>query len=64
MRVNIVDPGGLRTDMHAEAFPGLDPMDFPEPEIVTGLFVELAEPSCTRHGELIRAQPNARPPVR
>ncbi len=64
VRVNIVDPGGLRTDMHAEAFPGLDPMDFPEPEIVTGLFVELAEPSCTRHGELIRAQPNARPPVR
>ncbi len=63
LRINLVDPGGLRTDMHAEAFPGLDPMDFPEPETVTGTFVELAEPACTRHGELVRAQPNARPGV-
>ncbi len=60
VRINLLDPGGLRTDMHAEAFPGLDPMDFPEPETITGVFVDLAEPACTRHGELVRAQPNAR----
>jgi NAD(P)-dependent dehydrogenase (short-subunit alcohol dehydrogenase family) len=63
IRVNLIDPGGLRTEMHAEAFPGFDPMDFPLPETVTGVFVDMAEPACTRHGETVRAQPNARPPV-
>jgi NAD(P)-dependent dehydrogenase (short-subunit alcohol dehydrogenase family) len=56
IRVNIVDPGGVRTEMHAEAFPGLDPMQFPPPEAVTETFVELAEPACRRHGEIVHAQ--------
>jgi len=56
IRVNIVDPGGVRTEMHAEAFPGLDPMQFPPPEAVTETFVELAETACRRHGEIVRAQ--------
>jgi hypothetical protein len=56
VRVNLLNPGGLRTDMHAEAFPGLDPMNFPLPEIVTEAFVALAEASCLHHGEMISAQ--------
>jgi len=59
IRVNIVDPGGVRTEMHAEAFPGLDPMQFPPPEAVTETFVELAETACRRHGEIVRAQKRA-----
>jgi NAD(P)-dependent dehydrogenase (short-subunit alcohol dehydrogenase family) len=56
IRVNLLNPGGVRTDMHAEAFPGLDPMKFPPPEAVTEAFVALAEPGCMRHGELVNAQ--------
>ena len=56
IRVNIINPGGVRTEMHAEAWPGLDPMNFPPPEAVTETFVELAEASCTRHGEMVNAQ--------
>jgi NAD(P)-dependent dehydrogenase (short-subunit alcohol dehydrogenase family) len=56
IRVNLINPGGVRTAMHAEAWPGLDPMDFPLPEAVTETFVALAEPSCKRHGEIVNAQ--------
>jgi NAD(P)-dependent dehydrogenase (short-subunit alcohol dehydrogenase family) len=62
IRVNLINPGGVRTEMHAEAWPGLDPMDFPPPEAVTEAFVALAEPSCARHGEMIDAQPPRQPP--
>ena len=54
VRVNLVDPGALRTKLRAEAFPGENPADVPPPESVTEIFVALAEASCTRHGELIR----------
>jgi NAD(P)-dependent dehydrogenase (short-subunit alcohol dehydrogenase family) len=56
LRVNLVDPGRTRTAMRAKAYPGEDPATLPTPEAVTGLFVELAEPACTRHGERISAQ--------
>ncbi len=54
VRVNLVDPGALRTKLRAEAFPGENPADVPPPESVTETFVALAEAACTRHGELIR----------
>jgi hypothetical protein len=41
--------------MRAEAFPGEDPMTLPPPESVTDVFIELAEPGCERHGEIIPA---------
>lgn len=53
LRVNLVDPGATRTRMRAEAYPAEDPKTLKPPEAVTETFVELAEPSCTRHGELI-----------
>lgn len=55
IRVNIVDPGRVRTKMRAEAFPGEDPLTLPTPAEVTDLFLELADPACTKHGERIRA---------
>lgn len=53
LRVNLISPGAIRTTMRAEAYPGEDPMTLPAPEDITDMFVELALPSCTRHGERI-----------
>ena len=55
LRVNAIDPGGVRTTMRAAAFPGEDPMTLATPEEIAGVFVELAEPGCQRHGEVVRA---------
>ena len=55
IRVNLVDPGVVRTRMRAEAFPGENPKKLPPPESVAPAFVELAVPSCRRHGEIVRA---------
>ena len=55
VRVNLVDPGPLRTRLRARAFPGEDPNTLPPPESVADLFVDLASPECTRNGELVAA---------
>jgi NAD(P)-dependent dehydrogenase (short-subunit alcohol dehydrogenase family) len=52
LRVNLVDPGVVRTKMRAAAFPGENPEKLRPPEAVTGLFVELAAAECQRHGEV------------
>lgn len=55
IRTNIVEPGAQRTRMRAHAFPGEDPETIPAPEEMTGVFVDLAEVSCTRNGEIVKA---------
>jgi NAD(P)-dependent dehydrogenase (short-subunit alcohol dehydrogenase family) len=55
LRVNLIDPGPLRTRLRASAYPGEDPLKLPEPTAVTEAFVALAETACTRHGCLIEA---------
>jgi hypothetical protein len=39
-----------------QRYPGESAAKVPAPEQVTEAFVDLAEPACTRHGELIQAQ--------
>jgi len=56
IRVNLVDPGIVRTRLRAQAFPGEDPAQHPLPETVAGTFVELAAADCARHGEIVRAR--------
>lgn len=56
IRVNLVNPGGTRSKMRAEAFPGEDPTTLPKPEDITEVFVALAEAGCTRNGEWINAR--------
>jgi NAD(P)-dependent dehydrogenase (short-subunit alcohol dehydrogenase family) len=51
VKVNLLDPGVVRTAMRAKAFPGERPNDLRPPEDVTDLFVDLALPSCSHHGE-------------
>ncbi len=42
LRVNLIDPGAVRTRMRAQAMPGEDPMTLPEADAITELFVTLA----------------------
>ena len=53
VRVNLIDPGAVRTRLRARIFPGEDPLAVPGPEAVTGAFLDLAAPECTRHGEIV-----------
>jgi NAD(P)-dependent dehydrogenase (short-subunit alcohol dehydrogenase family) len=56
IRVNLVQPGIVRTALRAEAMPGEDPNSLTPPEAVTDVFVDLAEPRCTKTGTRVRAQ--------
>jgi len=56
VRANLVNPGGVRTKMRAAAFPGEDPLTLKTPEEITDIFVDLAEASFQKNGELFRAQ--------
>jgi NAD(P)-dependent dehydrogenase (short-subunit alcohol dehydrogenase family) len=56
LKINLINPGAVRTAMRADAYPGEDPMTLPTPEDITDVFVELAEANCKRHGEVINAQ--------
>lgn len=53
IRVNILDPGVVRTRMRARAFPGEDPMTLRTPAEITDAFVELGSAECQRHGERV-----------
>jgi NAD(P)-dependent dehydrogenase (short-subunit alcohol dehydrogenase family) len=43
VRVLVVDPGDMRTEMHQDAFPGEDISDRPPPEAVVPALVELVD---------------------
>lgn len=53
VRVNIVNPGPIRTGMRAKAFPGEDPATLATPEAIAPLFVELALPAHTGSGDVV-----------
>ena len=55
VKVNLVDPGALRTSMRAEAYPGEDPGTIRPAGEITDTFVELAEAASRRHGEIVQA---------
>lgn len=57
VRVNAVDPGGMRTEMRAAAYPDEDPETLPRPEDVAAIFVYLAsDRSREVTGERFRAR--------
>jgi NAD(P)-dependent dehydrogenase (short-subunit alcohol dehydrogenase family) len=53
VRVNLLNPGPLRTKMRAKAMPGEDPLTLEPPEAVTPLIVQLLSASCTKNGEVV-----------
>ena len=62
IRANLVDPGPLRTQLRADAFPHEKPETLPLPAEVTEMFVALAAADCRRNGEILRAE-LPRPPA-
>jgi NAD(P)-dependent dehydrogenase (short-subunit alcohol dehydrogenase family) len=56
VKANLLSPGPIRTMMRAAAFPGEDPKTLRSPEEIAELFVALAEPACTRNGEVVEAR--------
>ncbi len=55
VRVNVVDPGEVRTAMRADAFPEEDPERLPAPDAITDVFVRLATARSTVTGAVIPA---------
>ncbi len=56
LKVNLIDPGAIRTDMCAEWMPGGDPLTLPPAEEITEAFVCLSETACSWHGAILSAQ--------
>lgn len=55
IRVNLIDPGAVLTNLRVKAFPGENPGRLPFPEHVTEAFVALASSECHYHGRIMRA---------
>lgn len=55
LKVNILNPGAVRTAMRAEAFPGENPDTLPPPENIVEKFIELASPGCAQTGKTVAA---------
>jgi NAD(P)-dependent dehydrogenase (short-subunit alcohol dehydrogenase family) len=52
IRVNLFNPGPIRTRMRAGLFPGEDPMTLDTPEQAAGLIVPMCAPEWTQTGKL------------
>jgi NAD(P)-dependent dehydrogenase (short-subunit alcohol dehydrogenase family) len=59
LRVNLFDPGVLRSRLRASAFPGENPASLPRPEDVAPALAALCLPAETRRGEVIGFTPAA-----
>ena len=55
IRVNLLDPGAVRTRMRAQAFPAENPATLPMPEAITEWFVKLSLADAP-HGKIIKAR--------
>jgi NAD(P)-dependent dehydrogenase (short-subunit alcohol dehydrogenase family) len=53
LKVNLLDPGRLRTLMREQAYPGEDATTLPLPEAITPLIVEMLSPNYAEHGARI-----------
>lgn len=53
VRVNLLNPGPVRTGMRAKAFPGEDPQKLPAPEELVPLVLELVSPTCDFSGHVV-----------
>lgn len=53
VKVNILDPGRVRTAMRAQAYPGEDPAIRPHPDEIVNYFVDLVKDDCAKNGETV-----------
>jgi NAD(P)-dependent dehydrogenase (short-subunit alcohol dehydrogenase family) len=54
LRVNLFDPGPMRTRLRSAAFPGEEPASVPLPDEAAVALAALCLPGETRHGEVVR----------
>ena len=54
VKVNLIDPGPIRTHMRANAVPGEDPSGLPTPDQIAPLFAEMVSPDYSESGQLVR----------
>ena len=59
LKVNVLDPGGMRTAMRAKAMPGENPEDMPHPSEISPLIADLLSVGNTRTGGLYRFKDGA-----
>ncbi len=55
VKVNLLDPGAVGTGLRAQAFPGEPAGRASDPAMLGPLFLDLAAPSCRRHGQIVNA---------
>ncbi len=55
LKVNLADPGAVRTLLRATAFPHEDRAKLKKPDEVTEIYVTLAAEDCVHHGEVVGA---------
>ena len=53
VRVNLYNPGPMRTGMRKDAFPGENPESLPLPDVHGEALIKLALPSCRMNGEWV-----------
>jgi len=54
VKINLIDPGPIRTHMRAKAVPGEDPSILPTPGDIAPLFAEMLLPDYSQTGQKIR----------
>jgi len=59
MRVNLLNPGAVRTHMRGKAMPGEDPSILPAPADVAPLVVEMLSPDYTKNDQIISFRESA-----
>lgn len=53
VKVNILDPGRVRTAMRSQAYPGEDPQKRPHPDEIAHHFLKLVANDCSMNGETL-----------
>ena len=54
VRVNLLDPGTVRTNMRAEYAPGENPLEVTPPEMIVPEMLEMCSQKCQKNGEVFR----------
>jgi len=60
VRVNLLNPGPMRTAMRARAMPGENPNELPPPDAIAPTILALLSPDCTKNAEIVSFQASAK----